>query len=284
MPLKKKLILAVCIVVFAVSSVLFVGLYWREYCISDRINMFFSYQLERAALTIAEQTAEPERPAWVTFFVDRVNERNPAGVGTNGSAAVKPPVLDEYADLYAQNKDLIGWIEIEGTLIDYPVMQTKGDPEFYLHRAFSGKYQYSGTPFMDPNSNVLLPSANFLIYAHNMINDTLFGQLPEYRDKSFYESHPTVRFDTIYAPGEYEVIAVFLSRIYAPGDDVFKYYQWGLIDNAEDFNYYWQNVQSLSLYDTGKSAVWGDQLLTLSTCYYHTEEGRFVVVARKIGP
>jgi len=135
---------------------------------------------------------------------------------------------------------------------------------------------------LDAESDILLPSANFLIYGHNMKNGSYFGQLPKYLDQSFFEQHPTFQFNTIYETGDYEVIAVVLTKIYNKDEDVFKYYKWALIDNEADFNDYVENMKALSVYDTGKTAAWGDQLVTLSTCYYQTANGRCVIVGRKI--
>ena len=245
MPFWKKTLLIILVTTFCVCTVLFVRLYWQEYNIPDRINMFFSYQLEKAALSIAEDTAEEDWPNWVAIFIAKVNDRNPDIASDQADNQTDiPEVIEKYADLYAQNKDLVGWIKIDDTKIDYPVMQTKGDPEYYLHRDFEGKYQYGGTPFMDPNSDILYPSANFLIYGHNMINNSLFGQLPDYYYKSFYDKHQIIYFDTIYGAGTYEVMAVFLSQIYSTNEDVFKYYQWGMIDNESDFNYYIENIKN----------------------------------------
>ncbi len=281
MKTSRKIVLGLLVLIFIASSTIFVLLYWREYDISLRIHVFAINQTERAAFNYADRYPVSEWPQWVSISISRANERNPAA-HTAGTDKPVPDVLSEYAALHQQNRDMIGWIKIADTNIDYAVMQTSGDPEYYLHRDFSGNYKYAGTPFLDANSDVLFPSANFLVYAHNMINKSMFGQLPNYLNQSFYETHQTIQFDTIYEKGEYEVIAVFRSQIYYHNDPVFRYYIWGYIDNEADFNYYLNNVMALAEYDTGKSAQWGDQLLTLSTCYYHVNEGRLVVVAKKV--
>lgn len=278
MPNRKKTNI-IALIVFCLSTVLFISFYLSKQDLQARADIYFDYYLEKAALSIAEDTPQEAWSNWVVFYVDRYNAAHPAAESEENET---PEILEQYADLYAQNPDLIGWLKIPGTNIDYPVMQTKADPEYYLHRGFDGNYLYEGTLFLDAGSDILLPSANFLIYGHNMKNNTQFGQLPDYLDESFYTAHPVIQFDTIYETGSYEVIAVFLSQIYSPSDDVFKYYQWGLIDTEEEFDAYVQNAQALAVYDTGQTAAWGDQLLTLSTCYYHTTEGRCVVVARKL--
>lgn len=202
----------------------------------------------------------------------REEEQTPAN-GTEIQAA--------YADLYKQNPDLFGWIRIEDTSLDYPVMFTPDDPEYYLHRAFDKTYSSSGVPFLDVN--YYDGCGNYLIYGHNMKRGSMFADLLSYEEQSFWEQHPIIMFDTLYEHGEYEVIAAFYSQIY-PDDaqGVFRYYQYTDLTNKTVFDEYLSQVKASALYDTEINADYGDTLLTLSTCAYHTENGRFVVVAKKI--
>ncbi len=195
----------------------------------------------------------------------------------------KGTVIGKYADLYLKNKDLIGWVTVDGTRIDYPVMQTQDDPEFYLHRNFDKEYTASGTPFMDALSDIFVPTSNFLVYGHHMKNGTMFKDLLKYDDKEFYQSHRTFRFDTIYKGGQgtYQVIAAGYSKIYPESSDAFKYYQYAGMTTEDSFNEYIEGVKRISSYDTGETAQFSDQLVTLSTCAYHTENGRFFVVGRR---
>jgi len=185
-----------------------------------------------------------------------------------------------YDDLYKQNSDFFGWLRIEDTSLDYPVMYTPEDPEYYLHRAFDKSYSSSGVPFLD--GNCYEGGNNYLIYGHNMKRGSMFSVLLSYEEQSFWQQHPTIVFDTLYEHGEYEVIAAFYSKIY-PEDTqgVFRYYQYTDLTDKTVFEEYLSQVQDSSLYDTGIEASYGDTLLTLSTCAYHTENGRFVVVAKK---
>ncbi|MDO4746025.1 MAG: class B sortase [Bacillota bacterium] len=196
----------------------------------------------------------------------------------------KGTVIAEYAELYKKNNDIIGWITVEDTKIDYPVMQTQDDPEFYLHRSFDKEYAASGTPFMDAASDIFIPTSNFLIYGHNMKNGTMFHDLLKYDDEEFYQEHKTFKFDTIYkgGQGEYQVIAAGYTRIYPKDSTKFKYYQYAGITSEVDFDDYVRGVKALSAYDTGVTAEYGDQLVTLSTCAYHVEEGRFFVVGKRV--
>lgn len=193
----------------------------------------------------------------------------------------------DLTDLYRQNKDLIGWVSIDGTKIDYPVMQTKDegqDPEYYLHRNFEKEYSDAGTPFMDAASDIYIPTSNWLIYGHHMRSGIMFHDLVKYEDEDFYEEHPVFRFDSITGTGsgEYQIIAAGYSKVYPKGSKAFKYYQYGGITTEEDFNDYLAGVKKLSLYDTGETAVYSDQLVTLSTCAYQTDNGRFFVVGKLV--
>ena len=188
--------------------------------------------------------------------------------------------VSPYAALYAQNRDLFGWLYIDGTELDYPVMYTPDDPEHYLHRGFDGGYAASGVPFLDAACGG--DGGNYLVYGHNMKNGTMFAPLLGYAEKQFWEEHPVIHFDTMEEPGEYEVVAAFYARDYeAEAKDAFRYYAYTDLREEAVFTEYIAQAQEAACYDTGIDAAFGDQILTLSTCSYHTTNGRFVVVARK---
>lgn len=239
-----KIVLVLCLMIFCGS-----GYYLADYCIK-------AYRAQTAFSELKE-AAPPAK----------------AGQGRDLSA------------LLEENPDLVGWITIDGTKIDYPVMQTKGedrDPEYYLHRDFHRQPSDAGTPFMDAFSDIYLPTSNWLIYGHHMRSGIMFHDLIKYEKKDFWKKHPEFRFDTITAPGTYQIIAACSSKIYDENDDAFKYYEYAGITSEEDFDRYIQGVKSLSIYDTGETAHYGDQLVTLSTCAYHTDNGRFFIVGKRI--
>lgn len=188
-------------------------------------------------------------------------------------------MLAKYASLYEENNDLAGWLSIEGMKIDYPVMQC-GDDEYYLSHDFYGEESKYGCLYVR-NQADLEDGANFLIYGHNMRDGAMFGDLDLYQEESFYKEHPTVSFHTLYEERTYDIIAVFRSQVYRVDEDVFKYYKFYEANTREEFEDFYSNVKALSLYDTGVEAEFGDTFLTLSTCAYHVEDGRFVVVARR---
>lgn len=190
-------------------------------------------------------------------------------------------VLDEYKKLLNKNKKLIGWVKIDDTNIDYPVMQTK-DNLYYLDHNLEQERDKSGSIFMDKDCDVLKPSTNFILYGHHMKNGEMFGNLDDYEKESFYKEHPLIHFDTIYEKGIYQVMYVFRSRVYSEEEIVFKYYQFIDVDSEVEFESNMKEMEKLSMYDTGVTAQYGEQLLTLSTCDYQEKNGRFVVVAKKI--
>lgn len=187
---------------------------------------------------------------------------------------------ERYGALYEENSDLFGWVTIEGTKIDYPVMHTPDDPEYYLHRAFDKKYSYSGVPFLD--ADCYEGCGNYILYGHHMKNGSMFAALMKYMDKAFWEEHPTVIFDTLDEHGVYDIIAVFSSKVYHTTDTgVFRWYNYTDLTDETAFNEYIEGISRARIYDTGKTAEYGDTLLTLSTCGKDSTN-RFVVVAKKV--
>jgi len=211
-------------------------------------------------------------------FVDK--QTNSYSINYDAEKVV-PDVLDEYKILYNKNKKLIGWLEIDDTNINYPVMQTINN-EYYLDHNLNQEYDKNGSIFMDKDCDILKPSTNFILYGHNMKNGKMFGKLSLYSSEDYYKNHKYIQFDTIYEKGTYEIMYVFRSQIYTEEEIVFKYYQFIDVLSEQEFDSYIQAMAELSLYDTGVEAQFGDQLLTLSTCDYYVDDGRFVVVAKKI--
>ncbi len=186
---------------------------------------------------------------------------------------------EKYAPVYEQNSDFVGWIMIDDTNINYPVMQTKDNSNFYINHGFDKSYSDYGVPYVQEDC-AIGESDNVIIYGHNMKNGTMFSDLEKYADESFFSEHRYIRFDTLSDYGTYEIIAVF--RTVAYSDYGFKYYNFVDLEDAEDFNSFVEKCKKLSLYDAGIIAEYGDKLLTLSTCEYTRTNGRFVVVAKLV--
>ena len=203
--------------------------------------------------------------------------------GTDKPASYEPaPELtayDKYAAVYEQNSDFIGWISIEDTKINYPVMQTPQNKDFYLKHAFDKSYSEYGVPYMQENCKLGL-SDNCVIYGHHMQDGSMFADLCKFENENFYKEHKTIHFDTLAGFGEYEIVCAFKTAAYSA--DGFKYYHFVDAADAAEFNSFLSTCQSLALYDTGVSAEYGDKLITLSTCEYSRNNGRMVIVAKLV--
>ncbi len=189
-------------------------------------------------------------------------------------------ILPEYQAHHALNNDLVGWIRIDGTAINYPVVQKKDEKDYYLNRNFDGEYSRWGCVYVREQCDVFNPSDNVVIYGHYKQDGTMFHDLHGYYRKSYWQEHPTIQFDTIYERHTYEIVAVFKTT--AISGMGFSYHQFNDAASEEEFDAFMETVQSLSFYDTGVDAQYGDMLITLSTCEYTLEEGRLVVVAKRV--
>ncbi len=251
---RRKLLTAVCALAAFVSLGYFAGYYY----LADRSGTQF------------EELAELKKKKPVTpFRIHRTGEQE------------IPDILDEYKNLYNKNKSLIGWLKIDDTIIDYPVMQSP-DSEYYLTHNFDQEYDRNGSIFMDPACDVLKPSTNLILYGHHMRSGNMFGDLDLYESKSYMEKHALIQFDTIYERSTWQVMYVFHDNIRQDTEISFKYYQFIEANSAEEFASNMAAMAEMSLYDTGVTASWGDRLLTLSTCDSREESGRFVVVAKRM--
>ena len=188
-------------------------------------------------------------------------------------------ILPEYGELFLQNTDMVGWISIDGTKLNYPVMQTPNEPNFYLKHNFEKEYSDLGTPYMQEDCDIS-QSDNLVIYGHHIKGGKMFGALEDYKSKSFYEEHKIIHFDTLTQHGEYEIVAVFKTIAYS--SEGFRYYDFVNAEGEENFNAYIEKCKELAFYDTGVTAEYGDRLITLSTCEYSAQNGRLVVVAKKV--
>lgn len=185
-------------------------------------------------------------------------------------------------NLYLENSDMVGWIQIEGTSIDYPVMQTPTDPNYYLKHDFEKNHTDYGCPFMQADCDALAPSDNLIIYGHNMKDGSMFADLARYRSKDFWQAHKTVWFDTARGSCAYEIFAVIHTTVQADAADAFPFYRFVNAEAPEDFAAYVTACKARALYDTGIFAEYGDRLLTLSTCDNITDDGRLLVIAKRI--
>ncbi len=195
---------------------------------------------------------------------------------------IKTEKILKLEELQNINPEIIGWLEIENTDINYPVLQTNNN-SFYMNHNYKKEYSTNGSVFLDKDFDWNRPSDNLLIYGHNMKNNTMFQSLLNYKNKKYYNQHPTIKFTTNNEDANYEIISAFESRVYYKSEkNVFRYYYFINAQDKNEYNEFITNCKKASLYDTNKTANYGDQLLTLSTCSYHTKDGRFAVVAKKV--
>ena len=190
--------------------------------------------------------------------------------------------ISKIIELKKINKEVVGWLEISGTNINYPVCQSENN-DYYLNHTYDGKINSNGSIFLDKSYDFLKPSDNLLIYGHRNKNGLMFDELIKYKDKEFEQEHNIIRFTTDTEDCEYEIMYVFKSRVYYQDEnDVFRYYYFINAKNEEEYKYFMDECKKISLYDTGIEAQYGEQLLTLSTCEYSQKNGRFVIVAKKV--
>ena len=244
-----RLLQLIFVLIFICSSVILISNIWR------------GYKEQQAFIRLSNHVSE------TTVELPEKAEQSPA-------------ILPKYAQAYRENSDIFGWISISDTAVDYPVMYTPDDPEHYLRTAFDGTYAVSGVPFLD--ANCYIGCGNYIIYGHHMKNGTMFSDLLHYADIEYWKQHPSINFDTLYEQNEYEVVAAFYTRIFHPDEaDVFRYYDYTDLTDKNLFDDFVEGIKDAAMYDTGISVEYGDNFITLSTCSYHTENGRFVVVAKE---
>ena len=215
--------------------------------------------------------------------VNYVKPTNPADSDTAAEATepTEASILPEYLPLYEMNNDMVGWIKIEGTPINYPVMQTPHNPDFYLDHNFNGEYSRFGCIYARESCDINKPSDNVTLYGHHMRDNSMFASLNGYGNKAFYETHQLIFFDTLTEYRTYQVFAVFKTS--ASVGKGFSYHYFDNASSQEEFDSFVAQCKALSFYDTGHTPVYGDKLICLSTCEYTLENGRLVVVAYRVG-
>lgn len=188
--------------------------------------------------------------------------------------------LKEYQALYEMNNDMVGWIKIEGTRVNYPVMQTPEVEDYYLYRNFDKEYSIRGSIYVREVCDVNLPSDNVTIYGHHMGDGSMFAGLNQYQWKDFWEEHDTITFDTLTEHHTYKIFAVFKTT--ATKGQGFAYHRFVDAKDEEEFAHFIRQCKALSFYDTGLTPAYGDKIICLSTCEYTLENGRFVVAAYRV--
>ena len=192
----------------------------------------------------------------------------------------EPTMIPGYAEIYEMNNHTVGWIKIEGTQLDYPVMQTPDNPNYSLQRDFYGKDSSRGCIYAREVCDLNEPSDNITIYGHNMADGSMFAALNAYVNKSAWENNSLIFFDTLTEYHTYKIFAVFKTS--ANIGEGFSYHQFVDAESEEEFNEFVATCKELSFYDTGITPVYGDKMICLSTCEYTLDNGRLVVAAVRI--
>lgn len=251
-------------------------------CLIGAIVLFVLYDFEdkQSEDTLDEyRISADESISSVVQDISSATEELEANISQSAEDLAVP---NPYADSFLANEDMVAWLVIPGTNIDYPVMWTPFDENYYLYRDFEKKDNQNGSLILDTDSSLNPLSTNLIIHGHNMKSGAMFGRLTDYEAKDYYDSHKEIILHTKEQQKNYEIIAVFRSQVFKKTDDVFKFYQFFEANTEEEFDNFYNNIKDLSIYDTGVTAEFGDHFITLSTCVYHVKNGRFVVVAKEI--
>lgn len=243
--LLSNLLLLICILVFCFSAYKLVG-YLTEYKRGEQEYSEISSAATMATEVVAKKETEKKE---------------------------HPPKVD-FGKLQEINPDIVGWIVIEDTVINYPVVQGT-DNEYYLHKTFKKKDNMGGTIFLDAENQAGFTSDNSILYGHNLKTGKMFGSLRYYEDKEYWKDHPYIWILTKDKSIKYQIFA--FSNINTT-DSIYTL-EFG---SRNEFSEYLKHCIEASYYDTGIEVGPDDYILTLSTCTSDTEDGRRVVQAKKI--
>lgn len=290
--MKKGLFVALILVLVAAfaASGLYLAAYFTgsardQQAANQRADLVDSVKQEYAATENTDASASPYGIPGSYGHEDEYY--TPDVVDEPESAPTKPEYeegydfLPWYQELHAENPDMVGWLQIDGTKINYPVMQTTLDnPNYYLYRDFDKNDSVRGSIYAAEICDVFAPSDNITLFGHNMKDGSMFAYLGNYHEKSTWENNPMIFFDTLTESHVYQIFAVFKT---SGTDNVgFAYHLMANAENETEFNQFVATCKELAFYDTGITPVYGDKLLCLSTCEYTINNGRFVVAAVRI--
>ncbi|MDR3072213.1 MAG: class B sortase [Clostridiales Family XIII bacterium] len=190
--------------------------------------------------------------------------------------------LPHYQELKAQNADFVGWLYFYDTTIDYPVMHTPDDFEYYLRRNFEKEYDYAGCLFASDISDIEKPSDMVIVYGHDMLNRTMFGTLQKLKDETYYETHKYLYFDTLQERRSYEICAIVQTEVNTGRADEFFYYDVSDFHNQAQFDEFINQIRAKQYFDTGVQMTFGENYMLFSTCEDTADNKRLVVLAKQI--
>lgn len=275
---KFRIILLILLVTIMVTSILYLIDYYRK---TNNDNEIFKSLEQENDKNESEASSFEEDPE-LSNNVENNQIDNSSSNRQNSTLRNKTASYSslDLKSLKIKNGDTEGWIKIDETKINYPIMQN-GD--FYLHNNFYKKYSISGTPYLASYCNVN-SSDNLIIYGHHMSNGSMFAGLDIYKTYNGYKNHKYIKFFTLIdgktIENQYEVVGAYKVQ---PNIEVANIlYGTTKFRNVEEFNKYKNVLKNKSLYDTGANLNYGDKFITLSTCEYSQKNGRLVVVGKLI--
>lgn len=275
-------------ILFILAFALFFGIFaysgiriWQYYSAAEEAGA--SYESLQA---LRQEATDPAAPTQDLTPYENMSPEELFQAEEQPYTGVAPPggeevvyLLPEFEELFLLNSDLVGWLTVPGTRIDYPVVQRPQETDYYLYRNFQRAYSPWGCVYAREACDVFAPSDQVVLYGHRMQDGSMFADLGYYESYDFWKEHKTLRFDTLRGRHEYEVVCVM--RISASAG---KYPYHRFTDAADELEFYafWAKCQEKAIYDTGADVRYGDKLLSLFTCEYSQTNGRLVVIARRI--
>lgn len=272
--MKKTLFIAVILVLvvaFGVSAFMVVNYLADGKQQAERYDELSQIANSQTAQT--PETTGAAESSGSTESTEATRETSPNLVGANG-------MLTGYEEIYQMNNHTVGWIKMEGTQMDYPVMQTPEEPNYYLYRNFDKNDSARGSIYAREVCDINKPSDNITLFGHNMADGSMFACLNNYVNKTAWDNNSLIFFDTLYEFHTYKIFAVFKTS--ANVGEGFSYHQFVDAANEKEFNDFVSKCKELAFYDTGITPVYGDKLICLSTCEYTLDNGRLVVAAVRI--
>lgn len=221
--------------------------------------------------------------AHATELYNALSEAKPSAapeIQDDVSAGYNPVINPWLEELQAQNEELAAWITVDGTNINYPVMQTREDNDFYLLHDFYGEYDDHGTPFLDVCCS-LSESDNLVIYGHHMQDKTMFQNLVKFREAEFCEENGGMYLDTPEESRRYQLAFVIVISAVEAKD--FPYFHITDFPQESDYRDFIEKCEKYAVWHSGTLPEFGTRLLTLSTCEYTKLDGRLVVIAQEVG-
>ncbi|MBP7059110.1 MAG: class B sortase [Lachnospiraceae bacterium] len=193
-------------------------------------------------------------------------------------------VLPEYKEAHDSNPEMVGWISVPDTDINYPVVSKANDNQYYLTHAFDNSEDKNGSIFMDYRCDIVNPTSNTIVYGHHMNSGLMFGTLDKYlnKDKTYLDAHKIINFNTIYEKRQYEIVAVCLSAVKYQDENSYRYYNFVQAKTQKDFDNFKSDVESRNMYGGDVDIKSSDQLLTLSTCNHYIQDGREFIIAKRV--